>query len=397
MIATLIQSLQAWLATTSGFMTIAIIISLGLILSFVFAVFTFNMYSQLTKVEREREKFKQEVNSLNVKQKQLEISHKGEIEKLKNGHLSEIEKIKSRHADELKLSQDENLRVTQERSELSGTIANLETKALLDSEQAILTRQRLEDDLHEYSVENSKLRVGTNAWGTILSEAIRKKAVSMATFLFAIELSPENDSGNRTAQVAMINVSDDVNLDVVHADTKFNILELSEAIEKFDPVALIANTHDENLGDNPHFGKLVTPDSSIGWDGNNIDYVKTRLGSAVRALNTPSEEGKIVSPVYMVSILYIGSVKSKLIITDFNTEPTAFNSDAQTEKLARNAFFHKLNTLEIKPRVKSDGAELIVLSKELREAMGGAFKTVEIFNSYFIEEILSPDPTHVPT
>lgn len=384
MLTDIIQWLREWLATTSGSTTVAILLVLGLILSIIFAVFATNLYSQYRKLEIERDDLLHSNSILNSDLRKNKEDNLQTVKSLRKQHELESNRIRES-------CQAELVQVTKQKGELEGKVSTLEKSLEQSKDASAQELKTLQGDLQEYLSENGKLRVGASAWGKIITEAIQKKAVSVSTYFFALELKPSTDPNSMgTSRMAVVNVSDDVNLDAVSQDTKFDMLELNNIIENFDPSSNIDNSQDPDLGEDAFFGKELKENPSIGWDNTNIEYIKARLGSGVRSLLHASEEGAKLSPVYMVSILYIGSLKCKLVITDFNTEPTAFNTEAPLEKLARDTFFDYIQNVGIKARVNGNNADIIILSKELREAMGGAFKNVEIFNTNFLKSVINP-------
>lgn len=311
MFTDLFSVLKAWIATSTGTATVAVIILVGLVLTVLFVVATYNTYMELVQTRKNSLKETTELkDKISTLEKELQYEVDANTKLLKSSGLA-----KEQWDLDAKDLADKNLLVCNERDDYSRQLLECSTnKDLLNEELG--NERNVNSGLLETLAH---IAVGFRSINEVLGSVIKSKATVLKTYAFNFN-SMDGDS------------------------VKLETVLFVDAVAKL-----------LGFDSNHNFGLVAnTPENP-----DNEAFASTRVDEARDALL--SRQG-ILSPVYFIQVLYIRSLDLKIVLTDFVANPLQVTQESRP---AIEAFYEWINS----PSVVRSSTHTLVLDKHVWGSM----------------------------
>lgn len=320
MFTNLFVLLKEWLATSTGMATVALIIIIGLILTVLFVVATYNTYMELVQTRKNAVK---EATEYKEQIARLEANVADESKRVA-GLTEHIDELTARHKLDTADLGEKNFKVCEERDNLS---RDLET-AILDNKTNSDNIAQLTEELSGERNVNSGLleklahiAFGFRTINSVLGSVVKTKATVLKTYAFNFNSMTSNFESVKLESIEFV--------DTVAKFLSFNATHVFGATEAIQ----------------------VHPTQGVSIQNALADSQDSLL----------SRQG-YVSPVFFLQVLYIRSLDLKIILTDFVANPLQVSDE---NRASVEEFFDWINS----PSVIRRSTHTLVLDRSVWESM----------------------------
>lgn len=327
MLSTILTSLQQWVGTPTGLMTLAIIFTLGIIIAFFMLVVVNNSRSELKIVQ---ERSKHDIESLQVSLESQKI---------------QFETESRRFAETTTSLEKSNQSLRSDIEDLQGTLS-MKHEEVLTLEDEVGTQRLTIIGLGKLEALMSRTLFG---FGRMVVTALTSKVCEVRTYVV-------------TGGIDCKGVQHNFFNNVTHAvkglkpNLNWNELNLEYVMQL-------------NRDDAQNDDSLLPIQKAV----NNI-YHENLL------------EFNTISPVYRLSVLYIRSLDIKIVLTDFGIDSDIQVNEPElleAHRTLRESILAHVGTVIRKSN------NIIVLSPEAATSMGSPFEGVEFFNDEWVNSVKS--------
>lgn len=346
MLLNLIEALRAWMTTQAGFNAVATVFCLGLLVAFLFLVFAINIHTQYNKLMKEHDECKKNEESLRVTVDGL------------TSDLQAAQRARGYVEDRLKKSNAElSATLEQTRKELAD--ANRDKTAL--SQEHRNTVDTLETQLANSGLETAQ---ASNKYLNTLEALMLLKSFILG-FIVSNPVTVKTFIGTASSESGLS----------IDPTAKLHLIEVTDLVAKY-PDANIDTVLEYSNAHNPEPLDDSDPEWLFGFSAAVSEIYSKNLDILLNKN----------SPLFYISVLYIGSLRLKLVMASSCIQDLHESKDVTLlDKVDRNLITSFIASMPIKSRINGDHASILYLNSDLKSVFGGAFDSEKVFNKKFFD------------